>query len=583
MKNLLSKSYALIKKWKSAALILRTIAIIFFISAVEVSVLDGHLFATDLMELLNHKKMLVRELTILISLNLFICLIKYRLARNALLALTVASCFAISAVDVIKISETTIPFLISDLAVARHAQSLSMYGLDSRLTVLGICCVIFFTVIIFLLRSLHIIKRGPLIGAFLISTLMASYLLTDSGPLPIHNLYWDYRQSARFNGFLVYQYLYARDLKLLPPERLREEVSKLEIKKDRFCYYWHSQQSISFKARNTAIILLESFWDLESAGYRFNQPVAPNFRSLTSKHLSKRIIVPTFGGHTANAEFEILTGNPAKFFPNGSIVYTNYVKRPIPSLVGTLKSASFNTLAVHNFHKWFWHRDQVYKTMGFDNFIGLDDIGDIKWTQGWPEDRPVFEKVLKLLKENKSPQFVFGITVNSHGPYGNQEIEGSIKEGYDPNGQALSEPWLVYANKINRLDFELGKFINEANKIVPKPLIVLFGDHLPSIAQDAGDKMYENRIIYVNSERVVGNDAIIPLHCATVDILGEIPVPISPFYESKREWCKKFEKVGEVNDVIDDYANSEEGKAFIYDRVIGSNQTVPPCIYPNHG
>jgi phosphoglycerol transferase MdoB-like AlkP superfamily enzyme len=134
------------------------------------------------------------------------------------------------------------------------------------------------------------------------------------------------------------------------------------------------------KQPNVVLILSESFWDVpQMKNVRFDPDPIPNFRSISSTFGGGRLISPTFGGKTALVEFEILTGNSMALLPKGSVPYQQYLKNPIPSVVWEFKKNGYETVAVHTYEKTFFNRANAYPLLGFDAFIGKEDLSHPKY------------------------------------------------------------------------------------------------------------------------------------------------------------------------------------------------------------
>ncbi|MCL2354092.1 MAG: hypothetical protein FWC69_05625, partial [Defluviitaleaceae bacterium] len=74
---------------------------------------------------------------------------------------------------------------------------------------------------------------------------------------------------------------------------------------------------------NVIIIMSEAFMDpTDFYNVNFSRDPVPNFRRLAEASISGDVVVPVFGGGTANTEFELLTGVPIFFM--GSAYYIPY-------------------------------------------------------------------------------------------------------------------------------------------------------------------------------------------------------------------------------------------------------------------
>lgn len=171
---------------------------------------------------------------------------------------------------------------------------------------------------------------------------------------------------------------------------------------------------------------------------RFDPDPIPNFRSISETFGGGRLISPTFGGKTALVEFEILTGNSMALLPKGSVPYQQYLKNPIPSVVWEFKKNGYETVAVHTYEKTFFNRANAYPLLGFDAFIGKEDISHPKYRGPFISDETFTDEILARLraKDRKGPLFVFGISMENHFSY-----EGHKFDDFDVSvsGSGLSK------------------------------------------------------------------------------------------------------------------------------------------------
>ena len=81
-------------------------------------------------------------------------------------------------------------------------------------------------------------------------------------------------------------------------------------------------------------ILSESMWDpTQLPGVQFSQDPLPNLRRLQNEGVGLQFLSPTFGGGTANIEFELLTGFTTGLMPEGSYPFVEPVMySPQPSI-----------------------------------------------------------------------------------------------------------------------------------------------------------------------------------------------------------------------------------------------------------
>src|SRR5690606_16308179 len=136
-----------------------------------------------------------------------------------------------------------------------------------------------------------------------------------------YNQQWNYDH----NGFVM---AFTRNIKWMqvePPSDYGEQQVARIIEK-----YNEEPYPLSNRKPHIIMVMSEAFWDpTEMENVEFNQDPLPNFHALQEKYTSGNLLVPVFGGSTANTEFESLTGYSVNFLPAGSIPYFFYVKKPV--------------------------------------------------------------------------------------------------------------------------------------------------------------------------------------------------------------------------------------------------------------
>jgi hypothetical protein len=164
------------------------------------------------------------------------------------------------------------------------------------------------------------------------------------------------------------------------------------------------------------VVLNEAFTRIDrtlAPEVTFTSELAPFFGSLGPVALS----VPTFGGLTANAEFEILTGTPMAFLPTGAIPFQQYLRHAQPNALPHLfRRAGYRAVALHPFHRSFWNRDEAFRLLGFERFVAIDDL---KLPPGPPyvRDAAIIEPIVALVTESERPLLLFVTTMENHGPW----------------------------------------------------------------------------------------------------------------------------------------------------------------------
>ena len=145
----------------------------------------------------------------------------------------------------------------------------------------------------------------------------------------------------------------------------------------------------------------ESFSDLGIVGnFETNEDYMPFVHSMQKGQkntITGNLLVSTFGGGTANTEFEFLTGDTMAFLPFGCSPYQMYVKSEMPSLVGALEAQNYQTVAMHPYLSTSWNRPQVYQSFGFDEQCYEDSFpSDVERVRGRVSDSASYKKIIEL-------------------------------------------------------------------------------------------------------------------------------------------------------------------------------------------
>lgn len=237
------------------------------------------------------------------------------------------------------------------------------------------------------------------------------------------------------------------------------------------------------------VLMSEAFWDPTVVPIDIvKADPMPNFRQLFDKK-SGWLVSPTFGGITCNVEFEVLTGFSMKFLPTGSIPYQQYVTKPVPTIVNTLRQRGYHTLAIHPNNKSFWNREIVYKNLGFEKFIAEEEFVDAKTKRHFIVDEALTDKIIEKVDNAKQPVFAFAISIQNHGPYSGMTDENGSKSRFVDRkkaNQISSDSYAsleTYVDGISDTDKALQKLISHYQNSKRKTVIIFFGDHLPVLGK----------------------------------------------------------------------------------------------------
>ena len=238
---------------------------------------------------------------------------------------------------------------------------------------------------------------------------------------------------------------------------------------------------------NVICVLLESFVDPYEFNFlQYDKDPVPNFHSLYDQYTSGHLQVPVVGAGTANTEFEILTGMGMQFFGLGEYPYKTILKTTsCESVAGVFHNHGYGTHVVHNNGGNFYSRANAFSQMGFDTFTSKEMINIQDWTPlgTWPTDHCLVEEVEKTLDLTPdAPDFTYTITVQGHGTYPTEPI---LENPEIRVSGAMTEEdnyaWEYYVNMQHDVDTFIGDLINMLSQRDEKTVVILFGDHLPTM------------------------------------------------------------------------------------------------------
>lgn len=290
------------------------------------------------------------------------------------------------------------------------------------------------------------------------------------------------------------------------------------------------------KRRNSVpdiiVIMNETWADLHALGdFETNEDYMPFTRNLTKNTIKGNLYMPVVGAGTSNSEFEFLTGNSMAFLTGGSNAYELYVKSKLPSLARTLESLGYSRTGLHPYYGNSWKRSTNYPLLGFEKFLSLENIlgdelvekqrsGEMDFSEFqekvealYPEEQVLIRRFISdsfdfrylenLYRERdpEKPFFLFNVTMQNHGGYqaGYTNFEQRIRLVNDGTGEFYPQ-----TNRFLSLMYETDKAFSELIEYysdVSRPVIILmFGDHQPSIETEFTEKVLGSRLSSLSLE-----------------------------------------------------------------------------------
>lgn len=234
---------------------------------------------------------------------------------------------------------------------------------------------------------------------------------------------------------------------------------------------------------NVVMVLSEAFTDpTVIKGVQIGRDPIPFTRDLMSRTTSGSMLAQLLGGGTANIEYELLTGlSLADYQPQLVSPYQMLVPKSssFPSSVGYFRDRGYRAVAVHPYRREFYHRDDVYPVLGFDDFI---DEKKMQFTSRLKDsefisDASAYDQVLAELEDSRKPVLLNLVTMQNHYSYNEQfESDWPIEAPRDLEADLTS-----YVTGLNYSDRELERFLDALGTSPERTAVIFYGDHQPAI------------------------------------------------------------------------------------------------------
>lgn len=267
------------------------------------------------------------------------------------------------------------------------------------------------------------------------------------------------------------------------------------------------------KKPNIIFLQMESFFDVtRMEELAFSEDPTPVFNTLKATCSSGKLFVPSLGGGTVNTEFEVLTGMNLDDFGAGEYPYKTFLKEtPCESLAWNLKECGYTAHAIHNNTAMFYDRYNVYPKLGFDTFTSEEYMYDIKETPlGWCKDEILIGEIVKALTSTEGKDFVWTISVQPHGAYPAEPVDGldPVIDVYGLQDEGETCAFEYYVHQLHEVDTVLSHLVTVLSQWEEETILVAYGDHLPALETleplvETGEAYQTEYIIWSNFDMPV--------------------------------------------------------------------------------
>lgn len=252
------------------------------------------------------------------------------------------------------------------------------------------------------------------------------------------------------------------------------------------------------KKPNIIFVQLESHFDITQVkGVTFNKDPLPNFHKYMKEYSSGQLSMPSYGAGTANSEFEVITGMNLDHFGAAEYPYKTVLQdTTTESMATVLKEQGYTAHAIHDNSAAFYDRDLVFSQLGFDTFTTKETMNIKKWTEnGWAKDSVLTGCINDSLNSTDGEDYIYCISVQGHGDYPTTEVienpEIKVTGGIDD--EAMKNKYTYYANQVYQMDQFVGDLVKSLEKRNEETILVMYGDHLPSLNIENEDLTYGNK------------------------------------------------------------------------------------------
>lgn len=262
---------------------------------------------------------------------------------------------------------------------------------------------------------------------------------------------------------------------------------------------------------NIIVVFSESFWDIDQLDeVEFNQKVTRNFNELKKDGLFFNMITPSYGGISANVEYEFLTGSNTMYFNRGYVPYMQLYKNNTyydrPSIINELKNNGYKTKIVTCASPSLFNCGRFYKYLQVDEteYITKVDEKDIKGQ--YVSDEYVTDKIIEEFnnKSKNEKLFYMTMTMQAHMPYAKEKYDNYDVWITNSNlSQDVNDTLTSYAQGIYDADKQLGRLYEYIQSINEPTIIVFYGDHLPYLY--CGKENAINFLQYFNTDNQILN------------------------------------------------------------------------------
>lgn len=367
------------------------------------------------------------------------------------------------------------------------------------------------------------------------------------------------------NGYLVATCIEVRNSRIVPMEgysvqRVEQILSHAEDE-DKV----RSGETAADKEDMPHVILImnESFADLRVlADLELSEENLKYFNSLKENTVRGYVNASVIGGGTANSEFEVFTGCSMAFFSVNYYPYQQAIKKPLNSLVSTMKAQGYTTVSMHPESESNWNRTNVYRYLGFDESLWKRDFEGAEVIHSGVSDAETYKRIEEIYENRQVGEklFLFDLTMQNHGDYFGHEAPYDVQET-----SMKRAPIDEYLSLIKISDEAFEELVRYFEKEDEKVIICMYGDHQPwlsdlilteykgSAAAEPSNLMNKYKtpfVIWANYDIEEADGYDISMNYLGGLLCRTAGIPMSPYFHFLEEQRERFPIIT-VNGYVD--------------------------------
>ncbi len=400
------------------------------------------------------------------------------------------------------------PLTFMDFYVLKSVSGIfSMYVDSIRMILIAILLAALLTFLFILWRKAKKYQKQIRIPALVIGITTVSMLLLSSFAVKVSALSDDFTNLPDAYADYGFAYCFSNsviDRGIKEPEGYSEAgvkalMNKINNGSNQLPSVSTEAADTESKQPNIIMIQLESFIDANHLiNYSFSENPVPNFTRLKQEYSSGYLTVPVYGAGTINTEFEVLSGMSIDFFGTSEYPYRTILQSTTAeSMCYNLSPLGYHSYVIHNNTGTFYNRNSIFPKLGFDHFVSLEYMNNVEYNPtGWAKDKVLTDQILSSLNEDTNKDFIYTITVQSHGKYQDLPTEENlikVSSKLPDASEGFTNQVEYYVNQIHQTDAFVGDLLSRLSTFEEPTIVVMYGDHQPPLDFDEADLINGNK------------------------------------------------------------------------------------------